>query len=142
MDGNLKMTLHNTSLQNTYTITLDYQNQVLYWADYSLNKIESSNVDGSNRRTLSTSVRDPYCMTFYNDSLYWGDFSLRRILQGPAAAPGSGTYIGGGYSYIPYGIHVISRDLQPLGLYTFLIGYGNGSTDCLEHASGRLNVQF
>ena len=130
MDGNLKMTLHNTSLQSTYTITLDYQNQVLYWADYSLNKIESSNVDGSNRRTLSTSVRDPYCMTFYNGSLYWGDITFNRILQGPATAPGSGTYIGGRFSYDPYGIHVISRDLQPLGLYMYLIECGNGSTNC------------
>ena len=115
LDGNSRTVLHNTSISKVYAITLDYDNQVLYWADYDLNKIESSNVDGSNRRVLSTSVIDPYGIIFYNGFLLWGDLSFNRILRGPASAPGSGTYIGGGFSYGPYHIHVISKDLQPLG---------------------------
>lgn len=115
MDGNSRMILHSTGLSSTYAITIDYENQILYWADYTLNRIERSNVDGSNRVILTTTVRDPFSMTYYNGRLYWGDLSLNRVLTGPANSPGSGTYLGGSVSYEVYGIHVISRDTQPLG---------------------------
>ena len=108
------MILHSTDLRDTYTITIDYENQLLYWADYTLNRIERSNVDGSNRMILTTSIRDPSSISYYNGRLYWGDYALNRMLNGPASSPGSGTYIGGGVSYDVYGIQVISRDLQPL----------------------------
>ena len=115
MDGTTRMVLHNTNLATTYAITMDYENQVLYWADFTLNKIESSNADGSNRRTLSTSLRDPYSISYYNGVLYWGDNSFNRIRTGPATQPGSGTNLGGGLSYDPYGVHVVFRETQPLG---------------------------
>ena len=122
MDGSSRMILHNTNLRETYAIAIDRDNQLLYWADYNLNTIERSSVDGSNRVVLTTSVRDPYSMSYYNGRLYWGDFSFNRILSGPANSPGSGSYLGGGVSYEVYGIEVIARDLQPLGIFeqTFL----------------------
>lgn len=116
MDGGSRMALHSTNLIETYALTMDYDRQVLYWADYNLNRIESSNADGSNRRILSTSVRDPYVMTYYQGRLYWGDLTLNRVLQGPTSSPGSGTYIGGGISYDIYGIKVVAKDAQPLGI--------------------------
>lgn len=115
MDGNSRMVLHNTDLSDTYAITIDYENQVLYWADYTLNKIERSDTNGSNRVTLTSSVRDPFSITYYNERLFWGDNTLNKILSGTANSPGSGTYVGGSVSYDAYGIHVISRDTQPLG---------------------------
>ena len=115
MDGNSRMVLHNTDLSDTYAITIDYENQVLYWADYTLNKIERSDTNGSNRVTLTSSVRDPFSITYYNERLFWGDNTLNKILSGTANSPGSGTYVGGSVSYDVYGIHVISRDTQPLG---------------------------
>lgn len=115
MDGRSRTILHNTDLADTYAITLDYENQVLYWADYTLNKIESSNVDGSNRTVLSTIVRDPFTMTYYKGRLYWGDHWYNSVLYGPASNPGSGTLIGQNLGYDPQGIHVLSRETQPLG---------------------------
>ena len=121
MDGHSRIVLHSTNLASTYAITMDYENQVLYWADLTLNKIESSNIDGSNRRILTSSVRDPYSIAYYNGRLYWGDSALNRILTGTVTSPGSGTYIGGGISYDPYGIHVVSREAQPLGKHMIII---------------------
>ena len=119
MDGNSRMILHNTNLRDTYAITMDFDNQVLYWADFTLNKIESSNGDGSNRRTLTTSVRDPYSITYFNGQLYWGDNYFNRILTGPVTLSTGGTYIGGSVSYDPYGIHVIFKGTQPEGWYCY-----------------------
>ena len=115
MDGTSQMVLHSTNLRDTYAITIDRENQLLYWADYTLNTIERSNTDGSNRVVLTTTVVDPISIAYYNNQLYWGDLSLNRIFSGPANSPGSGSHLGGSVSYEVYGIEVISRDLQPLG---------------------------
>ena len=115
MDGSSRVILHSTNLRDTYALTIDIEHQFLYWADYSLNTIERSNVDGSNRVVLTRSIRDPFCMSYYNGRLYWGDLYYNRILTGPANSPGSGTYLGGSVSYDVYGLQVISRDLQPIG---------------------------
>ena len=114
MDGASRMVLHSTDLRDAYAITIDRENQLLYWADYTLNTIERSNTDGSNRVVLTTSVRDPISLAIYNGRLYWSDAYFDRILSGPANSPGSGSYLGS-VSYQVYGIEVISRDLQPLG---------------------------
>ena len=115
MDGASRMVLHSTNLRDAYAITIDRENQLLYWADYTLNTIERSNTDGSNRVILTTSVRNPISIAIYNGRLYWGDAYFNQILSGPANSPGSGSYLGGSISYGVYGIEVISRDLQPLG---------------------------
>ena len=123
MDGKSRMVLHNTSLSDTYAITIDYENQELYWADYTLNKIEKSDTNGSNRVTLTSNVGDPFSISYYNGRLFWGDNSLNRILTGTANSPDSGTYVGGSVSSDVYGIHVLSRDTQPLGKNLMEIKY-------------------
>ena len=65
MDGSAREILHDTDLQYPYGITLDYKTQTLYWADYALNKLESSSSDGSGRIPLTTlNVQDPFGITF------------------------------------------------------------------------------
>ena len=107
------MVLHNTNLGFVNCITIDYDNQVLYWADDGLNKIESSDVDGSNRRTLTTIPLETTSIYYYNGMLYWGDNSINRVVTGPATQPGSGTILGG--SFDAHSIRVVSRDSHPLG---------------------------
>ena len=54
MDGTSRTVLHNTGLIFPSGITLDYTTQTLYWIDAGRLRIESSNVDGSNRQTVTT----------------------------------------------------------------------------------------
>ena len=84
MDGRARQILHNSQLVWPYGLTLDYQNQVLYWIDASLDKIESSNVDGTNRTlianfALSSPNYHPLSMTFFNNILYWSDRGTDKI---------------------------------------------------------------
>ena len=78
MDGRGRQILHNSQLVYPNGLTLDYQNQVLYWIDAYLDKIESSSVDGTNR-TLITNLASsspnyhPFSMTFFKNILYWSD---------------------------------------------------------------------
>ena len=84
MDGRARQILHNTQLMRPNGLTLDYQNQVLYWIDASLDKIESSNVDGTNRRLITNFASSspnyyPFSMSFFNNILYWSDWGTDEI---------------------------------------------------------------
>lgn len=114
MDGTGKTILHDTSLTAPYGLTLDYDTQTLYWTDYSLNKIEKSNADGSNRALVTTSlVNDAYSITFFDGRLYWTDFSYNRILTSPVNSPRP-AYLTDSLNDI-YGITAITEDRQPIG---------------------------
>lgn len=116
MDGTAKAILHDTSLSAPYCITLDYDAQVLYWADYTLNKIEKSNADGSNRQLVTQSlINDAYSMTFFNGRLYWTDLSYDRILTLSVTSTTS-TYLTGGIGNM-YGIKAITEERQPKGIH-------------------------
>lgn len=111
MEGSSRTALHSTNLQTPYALTIDYTTQTLYWADYTLNKLESSNTDGSNRRLLTTNIRDPYAMTFFDGRLYWSDWSYNGIYSTLTSSPSRVTsllYLG----VDPYGIQVVDRDIQ------------------------------
>ena len=116
MDGTGRTIIHNTSLSAPYGLTLDYDTQTLYWTDYSLNKIERSNVDGSNRTVVTTLlVYDPYSITFYNGSIYWTDFSHNRILTTTVNSAAVTSYVGNSINDM-YGIKAIAEERQPLGI--------------------------
>ena len=63
MDGTREQTIVNTGLIWPNAITIDRSAQILYWADASLDKIESSNVDGTNRRTI---IKDWHYSPIFN----------------------------------------------------------------------------
>ena len=121
MDGTGREIIHNTSLSTPYGLTLDYDTQTLYWTDYSLNKIERSNVDGTDRVVVTTLlVSNPYSITFYNGSLYWTDFSYNRILTTAVDSTDATLYVGNAVNDM-YGIKAITEERQPLGIIILLI---------------------
>jgi sugar lactone lactonase YvrE len=118
MDGTSKTILHDTSLSAPYCLTLDYDAQVLYWADYTLNKIERSNADGSNRQLVTTSlVNNAYTITFFNGQLYWTDLSYSRILTAPNTTSSTSSFLTTTFGSM-YGIKAIAEDRQPNGKVT------------------------
>ena len=119
MDGNKRKVLHNTDLVWPNALTLDIDMQILYWADASLDKIESSNADGLNRKLLTTvGIFHPFAMTSFKGNLYWTDWRLRAIL---ASSDGQQniTILLSGLELQPLAIQVVSEDRQPIGkIYT------------------------
>lgn len=118
MDGSSRVTLHSSGLSTVYGVTIDYDNQILYWADYSNNRIEMSMTDGSNRRVLTSSgITDPFGITYYAGKLYWTDWSGNRIYTLSISTPTVVTQVTSSLGQDPYGIHVVSEDRQPDGEY-------------------------
>ena len=115
MDGNSRTVLHRSGLSNVYGLTLDYQNQTLYWVDYSNNRIERSSASGSNRATLRTGLNDPWGVTYHAGRLYWTDWNQDRIYSILVRSPSSITAITSSLGGNPNGIHVLAEERQPLG---------------------------
>ena len=121
MDGSpqSQAILHDTTLSQPFSLTLDYDNQILYWADYSRNRIEKSNADGSNRQLVTTSlVNDAYGMTYFDGRLYWTDLAYNRILTLPVTSTTS-SYLTGSFGDM-YDIKVTTEERQPLGECTIV----------------------
>lgn len=112
MDGTSRTVLHSTGLATVYGLTLDYDNQILYWADYSNNRIERSFTNGSNRVLItSTGITDPFGLTFYDGSLYWTDWSHHRIYTLNLTTPTVVTQVIS-IGQDGYGIHVVTKERQ------------------------------
>ena len=117
MDGNGRAILHSTGLRAVTGLTLDYQSQTLYWVDLSANRLETSSVDGLNRRVLTSSLRDPWSVSFYGGVVYWTDISFDRIYSfSVSTSPASVLQVTNTLGADPRGLHVVSDDQQPLSM--------------------------
>ena len=115
MDGTAKALLHDASLSAPYCLTLDYDAQILYWADFTLNKIERSNADGSNRQLVTTSlVNDAFSITFFRGRLYWTDLAYNRIITHSTNLSTTSEFLTTSFGDM-YGIKAIAEERQPQG---------------------------
>ena len=62
----------------------------MYWCDAGLNRIETSDVNGENRRVLTTIEMTtdgrevnihPFDIGFYNNHIYWSDWAFNSIIK-------------------------------------------------------------
>lgn len=119
MDGTLKQVIVATGLIWPNALTIDRRAQLLYWGDASLDKIESSNTDGSGRRILlqEDNVIHPFSIIFFNDTLYWSDWERDTVfsseLDGMTATNSSSLLEQ--LSTEPMVIQVISTEIQVSG---------------------------
>lgn len=71
-----------TDIRMPNSITLDYEEHKLYWADARLDKIERADYDGSHRVILVHSTpKHPFDMAVYGNLLFWTDWVLRAVLR-------------------------------------------------------------
>lgn len=61
-------------------LTLDWPNNRLYWIDAKLQSIDSSKLDGSDRRRVIEKISNhPYGIAVFQDKLFWSDWEARCI---------------------------------------------------------------
>ena len=117
MDGTSREVLHSTGLVRPNALTLDYDNQILYWMDAFLKRLESSNADGSNHKLLSTTqLVHPFGITFFEKRLYWTDRQTNAIYSASVNRPTVVSVVKSGLRLDPMGISVVSAERQPAGL--------------------------
>lgn len=56
-------------------ITIDYDNNLIYWVDAQLHFIDAIDFNGENRkRIVKTGLVYPYAITVINEKLFWTDW--------------------------------------------------------------------
>ncbi|KAI2660889.1 Low-density lipoprotein receptor-related protein 2 [Labeo rohita] len=81
LGGNFRTEIVNTSLVWPNGLTLDYDDQRLYWADASLQKIERCSLTGTNREVIVSTAIYPFAMTVYGQHIFWTDWNTRSIYR-------------------------------------------------------------
>lgn len=116
MDGTGRTVLHTDNLVWPNALTIDYATQILYWMDGSLDRLESSKTDGSERTLLSTlQIYHPFSITFYQGDLYWSDWQLDAILMTSLSDLSKVTVVGN-FSQDPMGVVSVCTGKQANGI--------------------------
>lgn len=78
MDGSSPIVLMDQVNQGN-AITIDTERKSLYWVTLDPVAIESSNLNGSNRKKLiSENMVMPFALTLYQNYLYWADWNTGK----------------------------------------------------------------
>ena len=118
MDGTGHTTVHSSGVTWPNGLTIDYETHTLFWTDANLDRIESSNYDGSNRTILIQGlfIFYPFGMTFYESKLYWGDWVVGFIFRLTVAYPADDfDIVREVLEMEPTGMEVVSLSRQPEG---------------------------
>lgn len=74
MDGNNRRKIITTELKWPNGLAIDRPANRLFWNDGDLKKIESSNLDGTDRRIIVTDLKHPYGLVVVGNHIYWTDW--------------------------------------------------------------------
>lgn len=81
MAGSLKKAIIDKDLSQPSGLTIDFDENVLYWTDAVREKIERSKMDGSDREVLISATIYPFAITVFGDYIYWTDLQLRGVYR-------------------------------------------------------------
>lgn len=125
MDGTSRSIVHNISVASPVSLALDPVTQTLYWIDDG--RIESSSVDGSNRRMLlfrPSILSDTFGMAVFKGTIYWTERAKRTIYSTSVSNPVNYKAVWQASNYVlnfsggAYEIAIVSPSEQPACEYS------------------------
>ncbi|XP_037869964.1 low-density lipoprotein receptor-related protein 2 isoform X2 [Bombyx mori] len=81
MAGSLKKAIIDKDLSQPSGLTIDFDENILYWTDAVREKIERSKLDGSDREVLISATIYPFAITVFGNYIYWTDLQLRGVYR-------------------------------------------------------------
>eukprot|EP00794_Sanderia_malayensis_P002951 gene2951-3401_t len=123
MDGTRRLTIISTDLYYPSGLAIDKVEERIYWSDSVLNRIESSHLDGSDRRILydhygytpyypidgiTRKIQMPVGLAVFRNRIFWTDWYNRAIYSADKRTGGKVNLISGGLSK-PMQLHVYSN---------------------------------
>jgi hypothetical protein len=80
MDGSTPLAIVQDNLKWPNGISVDHGNSRVYWTDANLDRIETVDLDGGDRRIVkSTGIKHPFGVDVMGDVVYWSDWNLYEI---------------------------------------------------------------
>ncbi|CAG5126006.1 unnamed protein product, partial [Candidula unifasciata] len=112
MAGNQRQAIVSTDLGWPNGLTVDYDDEKIYWADAQRGRIERANLDGNYREVIVRSTVHPFSLTVFGFYIYWTDWTLRGIYRAEKHTGANMKMLVQGLSSRPMGIIVYSKDKQ------------------------------
>ncbi|XP_072435639.1 low-density lipoprotein receptor-related protein 2a isoform X3 [Chiloscyllium punctatum] len=112
LGGSFRIPIINTNLVWPNGLTIDYEDQKLYWADGSLRKIERCSLTGTDREVIVSTAIYPFAVTLYDEYLYWTDWNTRSIYRVNKHDGADQTVMIQNLPNRPMDIHVMSENKQ------------------------------
>jgi len=81
MDGSQRTNVITTDIIWPNGLVVDETIQRIYWIDGKLNRIESSRIDGSDRKILPVKVTHPYALDIFENTIFWCDPLEHEVLS-------------------------------------------------------------
>ena len=114
MNGSGQTRIVTTDLEWPNGIAVDIAHDRIYWSDAHLNTLESSKMDGSDRRIVVAAVaKHPFSLAVFEDTLYWSDWQSREIQSCNKYNGKNLTTLVKEAKVIPYGIFIHHPLLEP-----------------------------
>lgn len=123
MDGTNRREIITSSIDAPSGLAIDKIEQRLYWCDMSLDRIESSNLDGTDRRVLfdhegydpeiplesvTGEIQTPYGLALHQENVFWTDWTRRAVYSADKRIGGKINYITRGLTK-PMQVHAYSN---------------------------------
>ena len=117
MDGTAHTTIISSNIVWPSGLAIDHHTHTLYWSDANLDKLESSDFDGRNRRILLERqfIFYPFGLAFFNRTLYWGDWVVGFVYRLSVVNTTDYNYVRAVIESEPTGLKVVSGINQPQG---------------------------
>uniref|UniRef100_H2Z4B5 EGF-like domain-containing protein n=1 Tax=Ciona savignyi TaxID=51511 RepID=H2Z4B5_CIOSA len=115
MDGTDCMDVITENIKEPTSITIDYQEQRLFWLDGKLNTMSSCDFDGGNRRTVLSVfnyLQHPFGISVGLNEVYWTDVMAHSVLKCNKWTGNNVTVIDS-HLHFPMDIHVDHPTAQP-----------------------------
>lgn len=107
MDGQERKVITNEGIFWPNGLALDYVTDRLFWADAKHHVIESSALDGSDRKkVMSANLPHPFALTIFEDNMFWTDWRTKSIST-------ANKVTGKGYHHVHNDLHF------PMDLHSF-----------------------
>ncbi|XP_018619430.1 low-density lipoprotein receptor-related protein 4 [Scleropages formosus] len=134
MDGSDRVVLISNNLGWPNGLAIDKAGSQLLWADAHTERIEASDLNGANRRTLVSPVQHPYGLTLLGPHIYWTDWQSRSIQRADKTTGGNSVIVRGNLPGL-MDIQAVDRE-RPLGFNK--CGWKNGGCShlCLPNSNG------
>jgi low density lipoprotein receptor-related protein 5/6 len=82
VDGHERKVLVNSTLGEPSDLAVDTTDDLIFWADIKLKRIECSGLEGQNRRVIvENGIQGPILIAIQDRFIYWADRGLQAILR-------------------------------------------------------------
>uniref|UniRef100_A0AC35G4G5 EGF-like domain-containing protein n=1 Tax=Panagrolaimus sp. PS1159 TaxID=55785 RepID=A0AC35G4G5_9BILA len=84
MDGTRRRVLVDTHTHQVSGVTVDIPSKRVYWVDPKVDRVETVDYDGNDRRTVASgmiSVPHPFGLTIFDQYLYWTDWTRLGVVK-------------------------------------------------------------